>query len=208
MSSPVFFLGTPLHDARVHQAYLAGAMELSAALPQQLILSEVTRPFLPVSRDVLTAQFLRSPATHFLCVDSDIGFRAADVQRLLVAQKDFVSGIYATKDAERRLTSPLSRRREGDLIEVNYAAAGFLLLTRACVERMVQAHPELEYHTPDGRLWALWSPIFDVRPYGEDASFSKRWRALGGQIWAHSGVVLEHHGDIAFLPKNLAGPRT
>jgi len=72
-------LATPLHDGRVHQAYMSGAIELARAAPGRLIIGKFTGPFLPVSRDVLTAHFLRSNATHLLCVDSDIGWAAADV---------------------------------------------------------------------------------------------------------------------------------
>ena len=197
---PIFFLATPLHDGRVHQAYMAGAIELARAAPGRLIIAKFSAPFLPVSRDVLTAHFLRSPATHLLCVDSDIGWSAADVERLLSADKDFVAGLYAKKTEDRALATPLRGEREADLIEAPFAAAGFLLLTRACIERLVAAHPELGYDTPQGRAWALWSPLFDARPYGEDAAFCQRWRRLGGKIWAHTKVVLTHYGDCAYLP--------
>src|SRR3954468_20823443 len=96
----VFFRATPLHDGRVHHGYLAGAVQMSAAAPGQLIVSTYTNSFLPVSRDLLTAQFLRSPATHMLCVDSDIGWTPADVEKLLQANRDFVSGIYARKQPD------------------------------------------------------------------------------------------------------------
>jgi len=198
--APTFFLATPLHDGRVHQAYMSGVIELARAAPGRLIIGKFSGSFLPVSRDVLTAHFVRSGASHLLCVDSDIGWAAADVDALLQANKDFVTGLYAKKTEERPLATPLRGEREGELMEAPFAAAGFLLLTRACVERLVQAHPELAYDTPQGRAWALWSPLFDVRPYGEDAAFCKRWRALGGKIWAHTKVVLKHYGDHPFLP--------
>lgn len=197
---PIFFLATPLHDGRVHQAYMSGAIELARAAPGRLIIGKFTGAFLPVSRDVLTAHFLRSNATHLLCVDSDIGWAAADVEQLLRADKDFVAGLYAKKTADRALATPLRGEREGDLLQAPYAAAGFLLLTRACIERLVEAHPELAYDTPQGRAFALWSPVFEARPYGEDAAFCKRWRALGGKIWVHSQVVVKHYGDHAYSP--------
>jgi hypothetical protein len=200
MSEPVFFLATPLHDGRVHHAYMSGVIELARAAPGRLVIGKFSGPFLPVSRDVLTAHFLRSSATHLLCVDSDIGWGAADVELLLRADKDFVSGLYAKKTEDRLLATPLRQGREGDLVEAHFAAAGFLLLTRACIERLVSAHPELAYDTPQGRAWALWAPLFDGRPYGEDAAFCKRWQKLGGKIWAHSQVVLKHYGDCAYLP--------
>ena len=202
----VFFLATPLHDGRVHHTYLAGAVQMSAAAPGQLIVSTYTNSFLPVSRDLLTAQFLRSPATHMLCIDSDIGWSPTDVEKLLHANKDFVSGIYARKQPDGAPASHLLETREGALIECHHAAAGFLLLTRACVERLVAAHPELEYNTPLGTTWALWSPVFNGKPYSEDTAFSARWRALGGKIWAHSQVLLKHYGEKAYFPSGFGEP--
>jgi hypothetical protein len=199
-AQPLIFLATPLHDGRVHHAYMEGVLQVAGAFPEQLIISKVTGTNLPVSRDILTATFLRSPATHLLCVDSDIGWSGADLQHLLQAGKDFVSGNYARKHPDRALVAPLRKEREGDLAEAQYAAAGFLLLTRSCVEQMVAAHPELRYETPKGEAWALWSPIFDILPYGEDVSFSMRWRALGGKVWVHSLVTLRHYGDSLFMP--------
>jgi len=198
--APLFFLATPLHDGRVHQAYMSGVIDLAHAAPGRLIVGKFSGSFLAVSRDVLTAHFLRSNATHLLCVDSDIGFSAADVLKLLNAKQDFVSGLYAKKTPDRLLATPLRKQRQGDLLEAHYAAAGFLLLTRSCIEQLVAAHPELAYDTPQGKAWALWSPIFDVHPYGEDAAFCKRWQRLGGKIWAHRQVVVTHYGDHAYLP--------
>ena len=197
---PIFFLATPLHDGRVHQAYMAGAIDLAHAAPGRLIIGKYSGPFLPVSRDLLTAHFLRSNATHLLCVDSDIGFTASDVQTLLHAKQDFVAGLYAKKTPDRLLATPLRKQRQGDLVETLYAGAGFSLITRSCIERLVAAHPELAYDTPQGRAWALWSPFFDQRPYGEDAAICKRWQLLGGKIWAHLKVVVKHYGDHAYLP--------
>ena len=199
MSGVSFFLATPLHDGRVHHAYMSGVIELALAARERLIIGKFSGPFLPASRDILTAHFLRSGASHLLCVDSDIGWSAADVKKLVDADKDFVAGLYAKKTTEPLLATPLAEEREGALIAAPYAAAGFLLLTRACVEQMVRAYPELQYDTPQGPAWALWSPLFDVRPYGEDAGFCRRWRKLGGKIWAHSQVLLKHYGDHAFV---------
>jgi hypothetical protein len=199
-TQPLLFLATPTHDARVHHAYMNGVLEAALAYRGRLIISKFTSLMLSFSRDVLTAHFLRSNATHLLWVDSDIGWGAADLDKLLAANKDFVCGNYARKQEDRALASELRSRREGKLIEAKYAAAGFVLLTRACVERLVAAHPELKYETPHGPAWALWSPIFQRVPRSEDISFSMRWQALGEKIWVHSEVILKHYGETIYLP--------
>jgi hypothetical protein len=197
---PILFLATPTHDARVHHAYMNGVLEAALVHRGRLIISKFTSQTLSLSRDILTAHFLRSNATHLFWVDSDIGWTVADLDKLLAANKDFVCGNYARKQEDRALASELRRRREGKLIEAKYAAAGFVLLTRACVQRLVDAHPELRYETPHGPAWALWSPIFQVAPRSEDISFSKRWQELGERIWVHSEVVLRHYGEAMYLP--------
>src|SRR6187551_1707350 len=140
---PILFLATPTHDARVHHAYMNGVLEAALAHRGRLIISKFTSLTLSLSRDILTAHFLRSNATHLFWVDSDIGWSAADLDKLLSAGKAFVCGNYARKQEDRGLASELRNHREGKLIEAEYAAAGFVLLTRACVERLVEAHPEL-----------------------------------------------------------------
>jgi hypothetical protein len=199
-TQPVLFLATPTHDARVHHAYMNGVLEAALAHRGRLIISKFTSLTLSLSRDILTAHFLRSNATHLFWVDSDIGWGAADLEKLLAANKPFVCGNYARKQEDRALASELRSHREGKLIEAKYAAAGFVLLTRACVERLVEAHPELKYETPHGPAWALWSPIFQRVPRSEDISFSKRWQALGEKIWVHSEVILKHYGETIYLP--------
>jgi len=197
---PTLFLATPTHDARVHHEYMNGVLEAARAHRGRLIISKFTSLNLSFSRDVLTAHFLRSNATHLLWVDSDIGWGSADLDELLAANRDFVSGNYSRKQDDRALASEVREHREGKLIEAKYAAAGFVLLTRSCVERLVRAHPELKYETPHGSAWALWSPIFEKRPLGEDISFSRRWQALGEKVWVHSEVIVRHYGETVYLP--------
>ncbi len=38
--APLLFLATPLHDGRVHQAYMSGVIELAHALPGRLIVGK------------------------------------------------------------------------------------------------------------------------------------------------------------------------
>lgn len=205
-----YFLATPLLDGRVHHAYMTGALQMSLAAQGRFIIHKSTGSYMPQNRDSLTHGFLRSGATHMLCVDPDIGWGPAHVEALARANKDFISGIYALKQPYRALSAALLEAREGELREALHTAPGFLLLTRSCVERMTVAHPELVYDSGSERVCSLWSPHFEGRAYSEDQSFCARWRALGGQIWAHSAVVLKRHGDTVLLPQGLpeAGART
>ena len=190
-----YFLATPLLDGRVHHAYMTGALQMSLAAQGRFIIHKSTSSYMPQNRDSLTHGFLRSDATHMLCVDPDIGWGPAHVEALAQANKDFITGIYPLKQPHRAPSAALLEEREGELTEALHTAPGFLLLTRSCLERMALAHPELVYDNGAERVCSLWSPRFEGSVYSEDLSFCARWRALGGRIWAHPGVQLKRYGD-------------
>lgn len=160
-----------------------------------------TGSFLPRQRDLLIRRFLDSPCLHLLCVDSDIGWHAEQAQRLIDTGKDFVSGVYCKKTPKRELPFEFIDS-EGELRRCAWAPGGFLLVSRQAIELMAVAYAGLQYEsgTPVGRATALWFPMFDPQtPYSsEDVAFCRRWTALGGEIWAHMGVKLRHHGEAVF----------
>jgi hypothetical protein len=208
MSAPnSYFLATPILDGRVHHAYMTGAVQMTLAAEGRFILNKFTGSYMPANRDSLTHNFLRSGATHMLCVDPDIGWGPDQVESLASAKQDFITGIYAKKQPDRAPAQALLEQREGELIEALHTAPGFLLLTRSCLERLVAAHPELVYEAGSERLCSLWSPSFEGKPYSEDLSFCARWRALGGRIWAHPRVVLKRYGESVLLPQGFAEQR-
>ena len=199
---PSVFIGTPLHDGRVHHRYLAGVLQTMALFPGRMRIEFQVGSFLPWNRDALTSRFLESKCSHMLCVDSDVGWTAADAKKLIEADVDVVSGCYAQKNPSRALYGQLLARRNGELWEADHVPAGFLLLKRAAVERMVEAYPELQYSTGASKMWALWASLFEAGAnyVGEDVAFCRRWRAIGGELWLHTGVTLQHFGEFAYVP--------
>lgn len=184
---------------------MMGALQMSLAAAGRFIIHKSTGSYMPQNRDLLTHRFLGSSATHLLCVDPDIGWEPLHVNALARANKDFVSGVYPMKQPHRALSASLLAKREGELVAASHTAAGFLLLTRTCIERMVAAHPELVYGDGDERVCSLWSPRFEGGLYSEDLTFCARWRALGGEIWAHSGVVLKRYAESVLSLPSMPG---
>jgi len=82
-----------------------------------------------------------------------------------------------------------------------------LLFKRQVYEKLIQAHPECKY-VDDVGLGKQYEPmmysIFDVQIdqrghyLSEDWLFCRRWSALGGEIWAHGKVLLNHVGHYEF----------
>jgi hypothetical protein len=168
--------------------------------------------FLPRNRDLICADFLGSDCTHLLCLDADIVWRASDLAALLALATDFSFGYYQVKRAGGPLTcdEPIGSHTIGG-VEVNEHAgcgAGFVLLSRSCVERMTAAYADERYEYQGRLLTGLWQTSGRVTrsdgrvvAEGEDYAFCRRWRALGGRIYGHPGVVLGHLGSRVWRPE-------
>lgn len=198
------FIAIPTHNGWIHGNAVAGILQLFIALPNKCQVEKLGGSFLPMQRDQLTRRFLHSNAEWLLCLDADVGFTAEDVIALLATKKDFVSGTYVKKQPDRQIPAKTVSPANviGPLAECEHVPAGFMLVHRTVIERMIGAYAKLAYGTPSGTQWALWHPTFTLETGydGEDVAFCRRWRAIGGQIWLHTGVVLTHFGEHGYLP--------
>ncbi len=168
------FLATPCFGGLVNQAYMQSVISLmqhAANYPMTMTLAMLGNDALITrSRNTLVSTFLNdSNATHLLFIDADISFEAADVIRLLMADKDVVAGMYPIKaldwESAQTLRSPLNRETEeemalqyvgspltgaeaewdGDFVTASYAGTGLILIKRQVIETMIAAYPHLQY---------------------------------------------------------------
>lgn len=115
-------------------------------------------------------------------------------------------------------TSPTGR----PLVKAAFAGAGFMLITRDAIRRMTTFYPETRYNRievptqsldevlgrqPDhpedgaGSPHALFDCSIDDETgayMSEDFTFCKRWRAMGGDIWLDTSLMLSHTGTALF----------
>lgn len=203
MKEAGLFVATPLGSHSVHIAWSSSMLKAASAFRGRIDIHATFSSLLPRNRDILTFCFLQSTATHMLCVDSDIGFKPEDVSALLATGKDFVGGTYCKKQEDRAIPAGITGRHDGALFEAEWVPAGFLLLSRACVERLFGAYRHLDYDCePWGRVCGLWQSRPQSPNAGEDVAFCRRWRELGGDIWLHRGVVVQHwDGGMAYEPR-------
>ncbi len=191
------YIATPIHDARVHGVYMAGVLSASHTFPGcgwQLC----NGTSLMRQRDVLVDEFAKSSCSHLLFVDSDISWSASDARKLFETGEDFVGGTYCRKSATRPLTANLLPNQRGELIEATHVGTGFLLVSRRAIGRLLDAYKADSYTSAGVERTALFQQ--DIHEGTEDLSFCRRWRAIGGQVWLHTGVVLPHFdGNTAYV---------
>lgn len=95
---------------------------------------------------------------------------------------------------------------EDGFAKAAYVGTGFLMIRRAALEALVAAHPQLAADLGDlepdaGRTPMLFDTVIEPETgqhLSEDYAFCRRWRALGGEIWADVESRLTHVGHAAY----------
>ena len=171
-------------------------------------------------RNNLLAGFgmMRDRFSHMLFVDSDLEWAAQDVPKMVARMEsdglEFVCGAYRKKwmDLDRveytvnfdqdRLDDPVQSMKTG-LLRVWDATGGWMLMTQSVLARMMDAYPELKINADEAVPEAGWPYLYDFfgemltdgEKVSEDFSFSKRFRAAGGEIWMDPSIELHHWGE-------------
>ena len=226
------FIATPCYGGMVSQTYMLSILALTVqAASAGLVLTIgllgqdalITR-----SRNTLLAQFMATTATHVLFIDADIGFEPSQVFRLLQVDREIVGALYPlrahnwTEAAKERLAcgepiatagleyvgEPVENVDVDGFVRGMFAGTGFLLVSRAALDRMIAAYPETRCRHGHvlgsgtaAEIYALFDCFIDptTRLYlSEDYGFCSRWRALGGEIWLDTKAMLSHCGMSEF----------
>lgn len=163
---------------------------------------------LHMARNLIIAEFLKSEATDFLFIDSDLGFTVRDFLRFIshpLTDKEMVCGLYRMPhEPESYTVNHLGGidcgevNAETGLMEVTGIPLGFSRMTRPALERMIEAYAARKYqkcYAHDMDAWSLYSFEFkNGADYGEDMVFCERWRAIGGKIWIDPDIYFKHMG--------------
>ena len=156
---------------------------------------------------------------EIMWIDSDIGFTAESVELLRGHGLPLVCGIYPKK-GQRALACHLLPETEqvvfgegGGLLEILYAATGFLLTHRTVYETMA-AHEELPVcNQRFGRpIVPYFLPLIIPDPgghwyLGEDFAFSERARRSGFQVMADTRIRLDHVGRRGYTWEDAGSDR-
>jgi hypothetical protein len=181
-------------------------------------LKTVSQSIVTEARNALVMYFLQDPdATHFIFWDSDVHASVEECVRLLLADKNVVSGVCPLKTTPSDLQYPF-KAIDGKLkvdadgfADVDWCTTGFMCVKREVFKRMIEEISELDYE-PDRIAGDLERELKARRWYGffstmllpgrkfipEDYAFSHRWRSIGGEIWIDARSKLNHEGSYIF----------
>lgn len=95
---------------------------------------------------------------------------------------------------------------EGGFAKVAYVGTGFMLVRRTVVEQVAAAHPELVADLgldfeDCGMTAMIFEPMIEPETgeyLSEDYAFCRRWRDLGGEVWADAESRLTHVGHATY----------
>ena len=163
------------------------------------------------ARNNLMAKMMtNASATHFMFIDADIRFQPESILQMMACDKDVIGGLYPKKALPVNYVINLKRETkvQGDIFTVDTMGTGFLMFKRDVYVKLCAAHPETKYVDDVGlgkqyepTMYSIFDVAIDERGHylSEDWQFCRRWAALGGEIWAHGKVLLNHIGHYEFV---------
>jgi hypothetical protein len=215
-------IATPANDGNVKIPYL-----LSFASTVNLLVSNgievvplVVRSgsLLVAERNRIVQAFWESDCTHLLCIDADLGWAPKAVLAMLSFEKEFVAGCYPARVKEniffyRPYKNPddslIQDEKYKNLISMEYIPAGFMLLSKNAIKKMIDKFPELYYapkHPENNDLPGYCffnTEVWEGEFWGEDYVFCRRAREAGIDIWVDPFIQFDHDGRVGMLAETI-----
>lgn len=177
------------------------------------MVSTVGCPYIDAARAKMLRQALDAKADVIVFIDHDVSWQPQDLIRLIETEGDYVVGTYRFKREPEEYMGqllsladgrPIVRQSDGAIATYS-APAGFMKITPAAVNLIIEKYPELCYgerHTPhiDFFNYGAYKHVF----WGEDYAACRRFIDAGGSIWTVPNLNINHHGsDGAVYAGNL-----
>jgi len=205
-------IATPAYGGLVYSKYTESLIltcEMFRAYNIDYKIHYINNQIVTRARNMCCSVFLDDiNTTHMLFIDADISWNPKDVLKLIQHDKECVVGIYPNKgykyDSNNNLTvNPSSVIKQpiiedGNLIELEYAATGFMLIKRSALEKL---KPSVEqFHMPTNRdpnkqIYNFFDCNVVNNSYlTEDYYFSHLLTNIGEKIYADKTISLTHIG--------------
>lgn len=216
------FIATPCFEGKCHVQYAVALSDTcmlcaSHGIQVQMLLT-TSGSLLCAERNRLIDAFLKSDCTHILFIDSDIGWPPQAVISMLLKDEEFIAGVYPARcektfqfRPEKSDDGGIKCNVEKQLLHMQYIPAGFMLLKRSAIEKMIAKHPQT-YFEPKNKAnppgYALFNTeIYEGEFWGEDFVFCRLAREAGLDIWVDPMIQFDHAGNIGALREVLTNEK-
>ena len=240
MQKVTLFVATPVHsEVSIHymQSMLKFQAEcLSRSI--HITIDMMKSSLVTQGRNTLVSHFLSGDYTHLLFIDSDILFYPNSIFKMITKNVEVCSIPYPMKlinwdkvfykvgdvpsmNKLQRNTSgnkfPVKIKDKEDevtfkneMIELNFAPTGCMLLKRQVFDKLIKAYPEKSIYQEsmvDGQMtvkpnmYNFFDTYYDEkdkRYYGEDFAFSRLWTNIGGKCYALITEYITHVGEYQY----------
>ncbi len=217
-------IAVPAYGSLIHTACSKSINAASVQLAMLGIYNDacylVSESMVTRARDQILAVFMGNPKfSHLLMVDSDVEFPREAPLRLLADCRyhDMVMCLYPKKKqpiefpvfwTDQQLKEGIHADPRSGCVEVQAGPAGFFMVTRKAVQKLIDANSDLKYGAGqpfDEHRYALFHPIQEgTTLWSEDITFCLRWRRLGGTVWLNPYFDLTHWvGGVPFKGHTL-----
>jgi hypothetical protein len=208
------WLAIPAYTGTVHMGTMRSTISDMLLLAQRgdkvTIFDESGNAMIGDGRGLMVAKFLESDGTDLVFIDSDVAWEAGALLKLVDQPVDFVAAIYPQRKDPLNFCVQWVQDRaelwsdpETGLLEVHGVPAGFMRLSRAMLERMVDHYPDTQFYCPEAPNDTVHDLFGAYRigkiKFGEDYSFCRRWRDIGGKVWVDPDIRMGHVGYKTFL---------
>jgi hypothetical protein len=225
-NGPIVFIGTPAYSG-CHPLYVMSLVNTlrdlgSKGFRTQVYFSQGCS-IITNAREELLGAFLASRADYLAMIDSDLGWPADLIARLIAFGEPVTAAAvpYRTIDAAKIEagtysdgitfnTTPSSPEdlarcpQKNGFVQVSSVGTAFILLRRDAIMAMVRRFADLEIDVSGLLSYALFHQLIGARRHaGEDTSFFQRWTHIGGQIWVLTDAEITHTGPVS-VGGNLA----
>jgi hypothetical protein len=171
---PFLFVATPMYGGMCHGTFAVSMIRMVNVFTEAKMgftfAYMMNESLITRARDSLAKDFLETPCTHLMFIDSDIGFNPQDIVGMVGADKDVICGLYPKKEINWVQVSEAAKAgvepqqlhnytgafvmnavdynaKEvrgviGEPMEISNGGTGFMLIKRKVFEKLSDTVPE------------------------------------------------------------------
>jgi predicted O-methyltransferase YrrM len=163
------------------------------------------------ARNSVVQAFLESDASELVFLDADVSWQPSQLIALCGFDCDVVGGVYPYrregKDGMPVRSLPGSGLPKDGLVEVEGLPTGFLRIKRHVIERLAEGARKFSMGQVKDVPLLFERTLEAEGRLGGDINFCRKWRALGGKVFAAADLRLGHCGKSVLVDSLSASLR-